>query len=150
LWYPVTVPQSTFGGGFFPITHAGIPKAERISTEASYLMKRTFALVALLAALGVFVKLSVKEGPTRTTLDATVANEANATVDPAEQLLAKYPDPVDRKLAERVLTTYRQNALAIERTDGIRGLKLLDKLDLEAIFLYEKNTRPTSAASATP
>ncbi len=37
-----------------------------------------------------------------------------------------------------MLRTYRQNALAIERTDGLRGLALLDRLGLEAIFLYEK------------
>lgn len=125
----------------FPIRikPAGNPKAERISTEASFLMKRMFAVVALLAALGVIVKLAVKEGPSRTVVDVISPNEANSTVDPATTLLAKYPDPADQKLVERVLTTYRQNALAIERTDGLRGLKLLDKLDLEAIFLYEKH-----------
>ena len=29
--------------------------------------------------------------------------------------------------------------MAIDRTDGLRGLELLDKLDLEAVFLYEKH-----------
>ena len=38
-------------------------------------------------------------------------------------------------MAER----FGRNALAIERTDGLRGLVLLDRLDLEAIFLYEKH-----------
>ena len=102
-------------------------------------MKRTFALVALLAALGVFVKLAVKEGASRS-VDVTIApNEPISAGDPTVTLLAKYPDPLDRHLVERVLKTYSQNALAIERTDGLRGLKLLDKLDLEAIFLYEKH-----------
>ncbi len=102
-------------------------------------MKRTFALVALLAALGIFVKLAVKEGAPRTDGITVAPNEANSNADPSLGLLSKYPDPLDHKLVERVLRTYRQNALAIERTDGIRGLKLLDKLDLEAIFLYEKH-----------
>ena len=38
-------------------------------------------------------------------------------------------------MAER----FGRNAQAIERTDGLRGLVLLDRLDLEAIFLYEKH-----------
>src|SRR5262249_54623697 len=29
--------------------------------------------------------------------------------------------------------------VAVERTDGLRGLALLDKLDLEAVYLYEKH-----------
>ena len=41
-------------------------------------------------------------------------------------LVAKYADPRDRELVERTLKTYRQTALAVERTDGLRGLKLLD------------------------
>ncbi len=38
------------------------------------------------------------------------------------------------RLAER----FGRNAEAIDRTDGERGLVLLDKLDMEALFLYEK------------
>jgi hypothetical protein len=52
------------------------------------------------------------------------------------QLLARYPK--DRELVARSLDRYRQTALTIERTDGLRGLVLLDRLDLEAIYLYEK------------
>ena len=55
-----------------------------------------------------------------------------AAPDPEAALRARYPDPGDRALVERTLKTYRQTALAVERTDGLRGLKLLDKLDLEA------------------
>ena len=42
-------------------------------------------------------------------------------------------------LIARVAERFGHNALAIERTDGLRGLVLLDKLDLEAVFLYEKH-----------
>ena len=52
---------------------------------------------------------------------------------------ARYPGAKDRELVERTLEKYRQTAVAIERTDGLRGLELLDRLDLEAIFLYEKH-----------
>ena len=100
-------------------------------------MKRTFALVALLAALGVFVKLAVKESASRPVVNAVSPNQAS--LNPADALLARYPAPLDQELVSRVLKTYSQNAVAIERTDGIRGLKLLDRLDLEAIFLYEKH-----------
>ena len=34
---------------------------------------------------------------------------------------------------------FGRNAQAIEQTDGLRGLLLLDRLDIEAIFLYDKH-----------
>src|SRR5439155_20370717 len=43
------------------------------------------------------------------------------------------------ELVRRVYAEYRRNALAIERTDGIRGLKLLDALGVEAVYLYENH-----------
>jgi hypothetical protein len=102
-------------------------------------MKRTFAVVALLAALGVLLKLAVKEGPTpladRPT--AEVASDRPAP-DPDAALAAGYADPAQRALVERVVKTYGHNARAIARSDGLRGLTLLDKLGLEAVFLYEK------------
>src|SRR5262249_36052446 len=58
---------------------------------------------------------------------------------PEAALRARYTDPRDRDLVERTLARYRQTAVAVERTDGIRGLALLDRLDLEAVFLYEKH-----------
>ena len=61
-----------------------------------------------------------------------------AIADPEAELRAQYTEPRDRALVERTLAKYRHNALAIERTDGLRGLALLDRLDLEAIYLYEK------------
>lgn len=102
-------------------------------------MKRTFAAVALLAALGVLFKLAMKDGGSRAGVDPVDAAVAAPAVAPEADLLARYTDPADREVVERTLRTYRQNALAIERTDGLRGLKLLDKLDLEAIYLYEKH-----------
>jgi hypothetical protein len=103
-------------------------------------MKRTFAIVALLAALGVLMKLAVKERLAPVEGRATpglVSARAQDEPDPAPALLAKYPQ--DRDLVARTLHRYRQTALAIERTDGLRGLALLDRLDLEAIYLYENH-----------
>ena len=109
-------------------------------------MKRTFALVALLAALGVLCKLTLKEAPSagadsrtaRAIGTGTTATTSASIPDPEAELRAQYTDPKDRALVERTLAKYRHNALAIERTDGLRGLALLDRLDLEAIYLYEK------------
>ena len=36
---------------------------------------------------------------------------------------------------------FRQNAVSIAKTDGLRGLRLLDRLDLEAVFLYDKHPK---------
>src|SRR5206468_4089661 len=97
-------------------------------------------VVALLAALGVLMKLAVKEGrgpaEGRTT-PASVPARAQDEPDASAALLAKYPR--DRDLVARTLHRYRRTALAIERTDGLRGLALLDRLDLEAIYLYENH-----------
>jgi hypothetical protein len=102
-------------------------------------MKRTFAVVALLAALGVLFKLALKDGRRSDGLvPASVIRSAPA-VDPEAEVLARYTEPNDRALVQRTLAAYRQTALSIERTDGLRGLKLLEKLDIEAIFLYEKH-----------
>ena len=106
-------------------------------------MKRTFATVALLAALGVLCKLALRDSGTNgsgslATTAAQPTSAGGAKTDPEEAILARYPNPVDREVVERTLKNYRQTAMAIERTDGLRGLTLLDKLDLEAIFLYEK------------
>lgn len=101
-------------------------------------MKRTFAAVALLAALGVLFKLAFKTAPPRAG-DHPVQRYEPAAPDPEAELRARYDEPKDRELVERTLGKYRQTAVAIERTDGLRGLALLDRLDLEAIFLYEKH-----------
>lgn len=103
-------------------------------------MKRTFAVVALLAALGVLFKLALKDThPVGDRFEsAPTSARADADPDPEAAVLARYGNPRDRALVERTLAKYRRTALAVERTDGLRGLTLLDKLDLEAIFLYEK------------
>ena len=98
-------------------------------------MKRTFAVVALLAALGALFKLAFRgdAGPADTPADPPAASR----VDADAILLAKYP--TNRALVERALANFHHNALAIEATDGLRGLTLLDKLGFEAIYLYDKD-----------
>ena len=108
-------------------------------------MKRLFAAVFLLGALGAMFKLAFKEtgpGPS-SALPAGPAGAADeyGPEGPLAALRAKYPNPADRELVERTFENYRQTALAVERTDGLRGLKLLDRLDLEAVFLYEKHPK---------
>jgi hypothetical protein len=108
-------------------------------------MKRTFALAALLAALGVLFKLSYKTaGPSESASPASAIHPRAIDVsaaDPKTDLLAKYraDSPQVRELVARVAERFGRNARAIERTDGLNGLILLDKLDLEAVFLYEKH-----------
>jgi hypothetical protein len=113
-------------------------------------MKRIIALTVLLGALGALVKLAFKPvGPAdRTSVASNPPASAHAPAErpetepaPAIELSAKYatgPAPV-RELVARVAGKFGRNAQAIDRTDGLRGLELLDRLDLEAIFLYEKH-----------
>src|SRR5947209_7556633 len=98
-------------------------------------MKRTFAAVVLLAALGILLKLALKEGsqPGNRPLEVVGTAPGTPTIDPEVALLARYP--ADRDLVRRVYGEFRQNALSIERTDGLRGLKLLDALGVEAVYL---------------
>ena len=102
-------------------------------------MKRTFAVVVLLAALGVLLKLALKDGPPVAvgTVDRVEGVSRTPAVDPEVALLARYP--AEKDLVRRVYAEFRQNALAIERTDGLRGLKLLDALGVEAVYLYESH-----------
>ena len=103
-------------------------------------MKRTFAAVILLAALGALVKLAFKPGGPAdpTAPGVTRASQPAATPpDIEDALIARYPH--DGELVRRVYRSYRQNALAIERSDGLRGLTLLDALGVEAVYLYEKH-----------
>ncbi len=110
-------------------------------------MKRTFAVVILLAALGVMAKLAVKPAGVPDRPDATpgpgaAGPEGAAVAEPTEEdaLIARYQGAPaeDRELVARTVERYRRNAVAVERSDGLRGLKLLDRLDLEALFLHEK------------
>jgi hypothetical protein len=113
-------------------------------------MKRTFAVVALLAALGVLSKLALK--PVAPALGPGAAGSSAGQSDQLaespgfesqESLRLHYAgNPQhERELVARVLKRYSQTAVAIERTDGLRGLRLLDRLDLEAVYLYEKHPR---------
>src|SRR5215218_1018225 len=99
-----------------PQRDSGGEQIERAGpTRDSSPMKRMFAVVALLAALGVLLKLALKENPTRPGERAVGPPAAGvAAADPEGELLARYPKPDDRALVERVLSRYRQTALAVE------------------------------------
>ena len=89
-------------------------------------------------------KLNLKEGrpPVERRRPSSVgvapAAAGSPATDPEVDLLAPLPGR-RRALVRRVYGEYRRNALAIERTDGLRGLKLLDALGVEAVFLYENH-----------
>jgi len=113
-------------------------------------MKRAFAIAAFLAALAVLTKLTFKAvGPDTSPSLAPIGRSSIAPdnagtvahLDPKARLIAKYrSDPLEvRDLVARVTARFGRNAQDIERTDGLRGLVLLDRLDLEAIFLYEQH-----------
>jgi hypothetical protein len=113
-------------------------------------MKRTIALAVLVAALGVLVKLTFKPVGSDDRTSAVPGPSAGVPAfaerfdtesAPKARLMAKYAtdSPGMRELVARVSDRFGRNAQAIERTDGLRGLVLLDRLDLEAIFLYEKH-----------
>ncbi|MFO0887837.1 MAG: hypothetical protein U0790_01695 [Isosphaeraceae bacterium] len=112
-------------------------------------MKRTFAVVALLAAIGVFSKLALKPGAPLAGPrpdGASIAGKpelSQVATDPRSTLTSRYAgSPAStRELVERVADRFRQTAVAVERTDGLRGLRLLDRLDLEAVYLYEKHPK---------
>jgi hypothetical protein len=108
-------------------------------------MKRILAITALLAALGVLTKLVFKQGEPSDVAGRApaegVRNARSAEADPKTELLKKYESepPEARELVARVADRFGRNAQVIERTDGLRGLVLLDRLDLEAIFLHERH-----------
>jgi hypothetical protein len=113
-------------------------------------MKRIVAITALLTALVVLFKLAFKPGgpdgstaptPASPPRVAAPASAPAARPDPKAGLLARYQTagPPVREMVARVAERFGRNAQAIERSDGVRGLVLLDRLDIEAIFLYEKH-----------
>ena len=110
-------------------------------------MKRTFAVVALLAALGVLSKLALKPKAPDVAPAESIAGtggvraDGRSVVDPLAELQQRYArgTEAERDLVARVAERFRQNAVTIDRTDGLSGLRLLDRLDIEAIFLYEKH-----------
>ena len=115
-------------------------------------MKRTLAVAVLVAALAVLFKLTFKpagsaDAPAGGQSGSNGVSRANGDgplsveTDPRAHLLAKYQSAKaqDRELIARVADRFGRNAQAIEQTDGLRGLVLLDRLDIEAIYLYEKH-----------
>jgi hypothetical protein len=108
-------------------------------------MKRTLAVVLLLTALGVLCKLAWKGrdgvSPSGVSSGSGSSQAVPAATRDEAALALKVRYPSDHELIDRVLDAYHHNALAIEGTDGLRGLVLLDRLGLEAVFLYEKYPR---------
>jgi len=108
-------------------------------------MKRILAITALLVALGVLTRLVFKRVEPRDAAGfaagGRAVNTTSAEADPKSELLKKYQSepPQVRDLVARVAERFGRNAQAIERTDGLRGLVLLDRLDLEAVFLHERH-----------
>jgi hypothetical protein len=113
-------------------------------------MKRAVAIAAFLAAFAVLTKLAFKpvvpdssssSVPITHSPNSPAAEGTAAHPDPKSGLIAKYRSspPEIRDTVARVAERFGRNAQEIERTDGLRGLVLLDRLDLEAIFLYEKH-----------
>lgn len=107
-------------------------------------MKRVAAAVVLLLALTALVKLARWTPATRgggdasrpASSDAAPAGLAALARDEAA-VRARYPAEVS--LVERVLDRYKRTALQVEREHGLRGLRLLDRLDLDAIYLLERH-----------
>ncbi len=115
-------------------------------------MKRTFAVVTLLASLGALIKLASKPidpaefagaSPAAGAVETTRADRVAAESFAKNDLLARYrtASPEVREMVGRLAERFGRNADAIERTEGVRGLLLLEKLDMEALFLYEKYPR---------
>jgi hypothetical protein len=113
-------------------------------------MKRTIAVVTFLLAFAALVKLAIKpivqDDRTHPTFIAATSGPSVLASDQSgaaaqTELTAKYsraPREI-RELVARVVERYGRTALAIDHSDGERGLMLLDRMDLEAIFLYEKH-----------
>src|SRR5262245_42431178 len=119
-------------------------------SRTGIVMKRTFAVVMLLASLGVLITLATKPVRPDRGADRPIAPTAAAGQHPlgtsstdtgtdAGPLLARYrtASPRVREMVARLAERFGRNAAAIDRTDGERGLVLLDKLDMEALYLYE-------------
>jgi len=107
-------------------------------------MKRMFAAVALLASVGLLLKLAYQplsgHRPLQESFPSSTIQQPNS---PEPGLVERYRDrpEQERAVVARVWEKFRLMAEAIDRTDGYRGLELLDRFDLEAIFLYEKHPK---------
>ncbi len=105
--------------------------------------RQTLALLCLLIGSAVFIKLASKTKPVileKVVIDGPSISKSFQ--DQKNQILSRYrEDSKHFAMVERVLSKYAQTAINLESTDGLRGLKLLDTLDLEAVYLYEKHPR---------
>lgn len=102
-------------------------------------MKQGIALVLLLGALAVLLKLAAQP-PSAPAVAGARGSVSAPALDPARVLVARYhnaPGPVREQVA-RVAARFGRRALEIDQTEGLPGLVLLDRLDLEAVFLQEK------------
>jgi hypothetical protein len=105
--------------------------------------RQTLALLCLFIGSAVFIKLAAKTKPV--VLDKITDSGPSigqSFQDHKNQVLDRYrQDSKEFEMVQRVLNKYAQTAINLESTDGLRGLKLLDTLDLEAVYLYEKHPR---------
>ncbi|MFM7315959.1 MAG: hypothetical protein ACKO5E_03330 [bacterium] len=104
------------------------------------LAKRRFlALTMLLLGLSVMLKLARTP---KSVLPLPVVASADSFSIAKQDLIKRYENnQFEGELIRRVLEKYAQTAVNLEKTDGLRGLKLLDTLDLEAVYLYENHPR---------
>ncbi len=102
-------------------------------------LRRSLAFLCLATGAFVFVKLVRLTPSAPAKSEPTVQVAADGYAAEKSRLIAKYAtDPDSSALVQRVLEKYAQSAVNLEKTDGLRGLKLLDLLDLEALYLYER------------
>lgn len=105
-------------------------------------LRQALALFFLLGGTSVFIKLYQKSPLPRIDVVSVESSTVSSFQAEKAKVLAKYKDQPDvMPLVNRVLDKFAQTAINLERTDGLRGLKLLDTLDLEAVYLYEKHPR---------
>jgi hypothetical protein len=99
--------------------------------------RRALAFICLMLGLSVLLKLS------RTPRSMPPAPaQPPSYADVKSTIINRYSgSKPDQELVRRVLDKFAQTAITLEKTDGLRGLKLLDTLDLEAVYLYEKHPR---------
>lgn len=109
-------------------------------------MKRLAAALIFLISLSLLVKLarSLRESPADAMPGKDLAAHAREEIaggqhETAPSLFDHYPN--EAELIARVVDRYQHTALRIHAAEGLRGLRLLDRLDLDAVFLFEKHPR---------
>ncbi len=105
------------------------------------LLRRGLAALLLIAMLGLTLKLAGKGvgPPAFEAADAASTFPAPALSNEAARsaFLTKYSG--EEVLLARVFDRYRHTAFRVDEQAGLRGLKLLDRLDLDAIYLLERH-----------